>query len=385
VPEQPCSIAKVETFSTFGGVRNWTFVRVETTDGLHGWGEASTELWESTVRAAVDELGRRLIGSDALATEKIWQRANRHGFWRGGVVLGSALAAIDQALWDIKGKYFGVPVYRLLGGPSRDWIETYRHVGIYDPDRLADEARSLVRGGVRTLKTGAWAADSVFSERERVRLAARRLAVLREAVGDEVDILIDSHGRARPDEAVRLIRAAAEFTPRWIEEPIAPESPELVAPVAAEARRAGISLALGERLFSRWEFRHVLEQQLVDIVQPDVCHAGGITELMKISAYADVYRASVAPHNPGGPVSTAASAHVAMAIPNFAILELCIDQPRLSEIATRCWTTDGHRLDVPDAPGLGVELDVDAILDVPAGAISVPSRAFAADGSVMDV
>jgi galactonate dehydratase len=385
VPDHGCRIAKVETFSTFGGVRNWIFVRVETTDGLHGWGEASTELWESSVTAAIDELGRRLLGADALATEQLWQRANRHGFWRGGVILGSALAAIDQALWDIKGKYFGVPVYRLLGGPTRDWVETYRHVGIYDPDRLGAEARKLVAGGVRTLKTGAWVADSVVSERERLRRASRRLAALREAVGEDVDILIDNHGRARPDEAIRLIQAAAEFRPRWIEEPIAPESAELVAPVAAEARKAGISLALGERLFSRWEYRHVLERQLVDVVQPDVCHAGGITELVKIASYADVYRASVAPHNPGGPVSTAASAHIAMAIPNFTILELCIDEPRSSQITTACWSADADRLFVPDIPGLGVELDIDAIRDIPVSEIGVPSRAFGADGSVMDV
>lgn len=380
-----CRIGKIETFATFGGVRNWLFVRVETTDGLHGWGEASTELWEETVEAAIRELGGKLLGSDALATEPLWQRANRHGFWRGGVVLGSALAAIDQALWDIKGKNFGVPVYRLLGGPTREWVETYRHVGIYDADRLADEAKALVSSGVRTLKTGAWAADSVVSERTRLHRAVGRLALLRDAVGDDVDILIDNHGRARPDEAIRLIRAAAEFTPRWIEEPIPPESPELIAPVAAEARRNGISVALGERLFSRWEFRHVLESQLVDIVQPDLCHAGGITEVMKIAAFADVYRASVAPHNPGGPVSTAAAAHVAMAIPNFSILELCLDGPRLAQITTECWTAEGNRLQLSDAPGLGVDLDIDAILDEPAAPISVPSRAYGADGSVSDV
>lgn len=384
MPESTTRIARVQTFTTFGGVRNWTFVRVETTDGLHGWGEASTELWESTVAAAIDELGRRLIGLDALATEQVWQRANRHGFWRGGVVLGSAVAALDQALWDIKGKYFGVPVYKLLGGPSREWVETYRHVGIYDPDQLADAARQLVGEGVRTLKTGAWVADSTAPERERIRRASRRMETLRDAIGEDIDILIDNHGRARPDESIRLIDAIAPFAPRWIEEPIAPEAPELVTHVSEHARRAGISVALGERLFSRWEFRHVLERQLVDIVQPDICHAGGITELVKIAAYADVYRATVAPHNPGGPVSTAASAQVAMAIPNFAILELCLDAG-LDRVATTRWSTHGDRLTVPDLPGLGVELDVDAILDVPAAAIGVPSSAFARDGSVADV
>lgn len=382
--ESGCRIARVETFTTFGGVRNWTFVRVETSDGLHGWGEASTELWEQTVSAAIEELGRRLIGLDALATEQVWQRANRHGFWRGGVILSSAVAAIDQALWDIRGKFFDAPVYQLLGGPTRDWVETYRHVGIYDPDQLADEARALVATGVRTLKTGAWAADSPVPERERLRRAQRRLSTLREAVGDDVDILIDNHGRASRDEAIRLIQVAAETSPAWIEEPVAPEAAELVAPVAAEARRAGISMAFGERLYSRWDFRRVLELQLVDVVQPDICHAGGITELVKIASLADTYRASVAPHNPGGPVSTAASAHLAMAISNFRILELCLDE-RAAAITTVCWTAEADRLRVADAPGLGVELDVDALREVGARPISVPSTAYTRDGCVADI
>ncbi|WP_285115479.1 galactonate dehydratase [Leifsonia sp. fls2-241-R2A-40a] len=383
--ESTTRISAIDTFSTFGGVRNWLFVRVSTSDGLHGWGEASTELWESTVESAVHELGRRLLGADALATEPLWQRANRHGFWRGGVVLTTALSAIDQALWDIRGRFHGVPVYRLLGGPARSWIETYRHVGIYDAEQLADEARALVAAGARTLKTGAWVADSVAPERERLRRAERRLRTLRDAVGDDVEILIDNHGRARPDEAIRLIETAAASRPRWIEEPIPPEAPELVAPVAEAARRHGISVALGERLFSRWEFRPVLERQLVDVVQPDLCHAGGITEVVKIAALAEVYRATVAPHNPAGPVSTAAAAHVGMAIPNFDILELCLDGPRAAEIVDDPWTLDGHRLLVPDRPGLGVDLDVDAILDRPVQPIAVPSEAYAADGSVRDV
>lgn len=378
-------IAEVDVFSTFGGVRNWTFVRVETRSGLHGWGEASTELWERTVEAAIRELGDRLIGFDALAGESIWQRATRHGFWRGGVILSSAVAAIDTALWDIRGKSLDVPVYRLLGGPTREWVPTYRHVGIYDADALADEASRLAESGVTTMKTGAWAADSALPERERIARARGRLAALRAAVGDDVEILIDNHGRARPDEAIRYIDAIAEYRPRWIEEPIAPEQPELIAPVAAAARRHGISLAFGERLFSRGEFRAPLERQLVDIVQPDLCHAGGITEVVKIAALADTYRVDIAPHNPAGPISTAAAAHVAMAVPNFDILELCLDEPRRSDIMRERWEVLPDRLVVPDRPGLGVDLDIDALRAVPAKPISVPREAYRADGSIADV
>lgn len=378
-------IARVDVYSTFGGVRNWTFVRVETRDGVHGWGEASTELWERTIETAVRELADRLIGHDALASEAIWQRAMRHGFWRGGVVLASAVAAIDQALWDIRGKAFGVPVYRLVGGPTRDWVPTYRHVGIYDADALADQARGLVESGVRVLKTGAWVADSILPEPERLALVRRRMRALRDAVGEDVELLVDHHGRARPDEAIRLLHAVAESRPRWVEEPIAPESPELVAPVAEEARRLGISVAFGERLFSRWEFRQVLERQLVDVVQPDLCHAGGITEVLKIASFTDTYRAVVAPHNAAGPVSTAAAAHVAMAIPNFSILEHCPDEPRWSQVVTDPWALHADRIEVPDRPGLGIDLDIEAILAEPVREIRVPREAYSIDGSIADV
>ncbi len=375
----------METFTTFGGARNWVFARVETEGGIHGWGEASTELWEATVATAIRELGARLVGMDAMATEQVWQRATRHGFWRGGVVLGSAVAAIDQALWDIRGKVLGVPVYTLLGGPTRDWVPTYRHVGIYTPDSLAQQGQALVSQGVRTIKTGAWVLDSALPERDRLRKAQERLTALREAVGEEIEILLDHHGRAELDEAIRMLHVAAPFRPRWIEEPTPPERTDLLGPWAREARGLGISVALGERLFSRSEFRPVLQQGLIDVAQPDLCHAGGITEVMKIAAMADTFGVALAPHNPGGPVSTAASAHVAMAVPNRVILELCPDEPRRSEICIEPWQLQPDRLLVPDRPGLGIDLDVDAIKAVPARQIKVPTQAFRHDGSVADI
>jgi len=378
-------ISKVTAYATFGGVRNWIFVRVDTDTGLYGWGEASTEQWDSTVMDAIRSMGSRLIGQDPIATEHNWQRLSRHAFWRGGPILQTALSGLDQALWDIRGKAFGVPVYRLLGGPTREWVKTYRHVGIYQPDALVEEAKAYVDQGIRTLKTGAWVQDSSLTETHRLERVVRRLEDLRGAVGEHVDILVDNHGQSTPDEAIRLIMAIAGVRPLWIEEPIAPEGPELLRHVSTEARRRGISVALGERLFSRWETRQVLEEQLVDILQPDLCHAGGITETMKIASMADVYRCSIAPHNPGGPVSTAAAAHVAMVIPNFSILEYCPDEPRRSEVQMRPWRHSGDKLFVPEVCGLGVELDVDAITNVPTQDIAVPTLAFREDGSVADV
>lgn len=378
-------VSKVSAYATFGGARNWIFVRVDTDTGLHGWGEATTEQWDSTVLDAIQSMGNRLIGQDPIATEYNWQRLTRHAFWRGGAILQTALSGLDQALWDIRGKTLGVPVYRLLGGPTREWIKTYRHVGIYHPDALVAEAETYVTQGIRTLKTGAWVQDSSLTETKRLERVVRRLQDLRSAVGEHVDILVDNHGRSTPDEAIRLIIAIADVRPLWIEEPIAPEGPELLRHVSAEARRHGISIAFGERLFSRWETRQVLEQQLVDILQPDLCHAGGITETMKIASQADVYRCSIAPHNPGGPVSTAAAAHVAMAIPNFSILEYCPDEPRRSQVETQPWQHIGDKLFVPETCGLGVELDLDAITNVPTQDIAVPTLAFREDGSVADV
>ena len=378
-------ISRVRTYTTFGGVRNWIFVRVDTDDGLHGWGEASTELWESSVVAAIEEAGRRVLGLDALATEAVWQHIFRHGFWRGGVILGSALAAIDQALWDIRGKRLGVPVHRLLGGPVRDWVRTYRHVGIYDAGGLVTEARMLRDEGVRIMKTGAWPETSALSEHERTVRYADRLGELRDAVGDDVEILVDNHGRSTPDGAVRLIEAVAPHRPRWVEEPIAPELGDALPSVVAAAQAHGISLALGERAFSRSDLRDPLVRRLVDIVQPDLCHAGGITEVIKIAAFAEPFGARLAPHNPGGPVSTAAAAQVAMAVPNFEVLEFTPDEPRRSQVMIQPWEYDGERLLVPDRPGLGVDLDVEAIQDVGAQPIRVPASAFADDGSVVDI
>lgn len=378
-------ISRIETFATSGGVRNWIFVRVSTDDGLYGWGEASTEFWDDTVVSAVRTLGAKLLGSDALASEDAWQRLFRHGFWRGGAIGSTAIAAIDQALWDIRGKRWGVPVYRLLGGPTREWIRTYRHVGIYRPDDLAIEGAELAAQGVRVMKTGAWVADSVLEPAEQIRRFAERFAALRDAVGDEVELMIDNHGRSRPGDAVRLVHAVAPYRPRWIEEPVGPEAPELVEPVSRAARDHGIDIALGERLFNRWEATGVLGRQLVDVIQPDLCHAGGITEVIKMASLADTFRCGVAPHNPGGPLSTAAAAHVGMAIPNFDILEFTGGDVRWSEVVTEPWQIEPDRLWVPDRPGLGVEIDLDAVAEVPPARISVPGSAFGPDGAVADI
>lgn len=376
-------ISEIQTFVTWGEPRNWVFVKVTTDRDLIGWGEATLEGKETTVQAAIKDLGQGLIDQDPLATEQHWQALYRHGFWRGGVVLNSALAALDQALWDIRGKAWGVPVYRLLGGPTRRRVRLYTHVGIYDPGAMEEEARRDVADGFTAVKTGAWAGDAALPESEAVAAFAERVAHLRRTVGPSVDILIDNHGRSRPAAAVRLLNALQPYHLLWLEEPTQPDDLDALAQVRAAGPR--MDLATGERLYSKWEYRPLLERRLVDVIQPDLCHAGGITECKKIAAMAEAWYVQVAPHSPQGPVSTAAAAHLAMAIPNFAILEFVRSAPFRDRILQEPWPVRDGYLEVPDRPGLGVDLDEAALAANPPRPVGVPRGAWAADGSVADV
>jgi galactonate dehydratase len=374
-------ITELRTYVTWAGLRNWVLVKVVTDSGLYGWGEATLESKEETVRTCVHELGQLLIGEDPLAVEHHWQALYRR-FWRGGVVLNSALAALDQALWDIRGKAWDVPVYRLLGGPTRQRIRLYTHVGMYDAGRMEADARRDVADGFTAIKTGAWVGDSALPETEWIATFANRVKRLREAVGPTADILIDNHGRSRAATAVRLMRALEPHRVLWLEEPTPPGDLEALTRVRAAGPR--MDLATGERLYSKWDFVPVLERRLADVIQPDLCHAGGITECKKIAAMAEASYVQVAPHNPQGPVSTAAAAHLALAIPNFMILEFVRQEPYRDRVLREAWTVrDGH-LEVPELPGLGVDLNEEAIAASPPRKVRM-LVAYNADGSVADV
>ena len=376
-------VREIRTFVTWGAPRNWVLVKVLTDTAMHGWGEATLEGKEETVVACVRELGRALIGQDPLPVEHHWQVLYRHGFWRGGVVLNSALAALDQALWDLRGKAWGVPVYQLLGGPTRQRIRLYTHVGIYNPLELENDARRDIAAGFTAVKTGAWAGDASLPEHEAIAACAERVAHLRSVVGPKIDIMIDNHGRSRPSAAVRLMEALRPFRLLWLEEPTQPDDLEALARVRAAG--PGMDLAAGERLYSKWEYVPLLERRIVDVIQPDICHAGGITEVKKIAAMAEAYYVQVAPHSPQGPVSTAAAAHLALALPNFLVLEYVPSAPYRDRILRECWTVEAGHLEVPDRPGLGIDLDVDALMASPPRPVGVPTGAWNADGSVADV
>lgn len=361
--------------------QNWLFVFVETDAGITGVGEASLEGLERTVDAAVHELGRYLIDQNPQRIVHHWQSMFRHNFWRGGVILNSAMSGMEQALWDIRGKSLDVPVYALLGGPTRDRIRAYTHCHGATPQEAVDAALQIVRNGFTAFKMGV---SNVHAEddREAARLAVQRVAAVREAVGPEIDIMLDNHGRAIPPDAVELMAALEPYQLLFYEEPTPPDNIHVI----ARLRQAGSSvpLATGERLFTKFGFRELLEEQLVDFIQPDICHAGGILEMHAISAMAEAYYVKVAPHNPNGPVATMASIHLAASIPNFLILEQARQTGAWEDIAGQTTTVVDGYFQVPTAPGLGVTLDESAFARHPYRERPYNQR-FGADGSVLDI
>jgi len=368
--------------------QNWHFVKITTDDGIVGVGEASLEGREKTVAAAVDEFSRYLIGEDPGPIEHHWQRLHRHGFWRGGVVLNSAIAGIEQALWDIKGKKLGVPVYELLGGPTRKKVRVYTHAGGPTTEATVERVHELMALGYRAFKLGtalpiqAGGSPGAMDERAIIRRTEEKIRKVREAVGPDVDLMLDNHGRFMPAFAIELMHALQPFNILFLEELVPPENLAALEKVALV--KANVPLATGERLFSKWEFRELIEKQLVDVVQPDICHAGGILELKKIAAMAEAYYIKVAPHNPNGPVATAASLHLAASIPNFLILETAYAEPYRSQVQKYGLTIKDGWIDLPTAPGLGVELDEDVIRAHPY-AVRDYAPMYYPDGSVADI
>ncbi|MBM3187801.1 MAG: galactonate dehydratase [Chloroflexi bacterium] len=375
-------ITAIKTLMAFGGRQSWVFVLVETDAGITGVGEASIEGKERAVAAAVDELARFVVGRDPTCIEQNWQIMYRHGFWRGGVVLNSALSGIEQALWDVCGKELGVPVWRLLGGAARDRIELYTHCGGATPDDLARNAQALAAQGWRGLKTGSVGFERFTSEKQCVQAFEERIRLMRDAVGPDVKIMVDAHGRHTPGQALKMIRAVEPYDLYFFEEPVPPDN------VAAFARLAAgslnVNVATGERLFTKWEYAELLEKQYVDIIQPDVCHDGGILETRKIAAMAEAYYVRVAPHNPNGPVATAASLQLAACLPSFCVLEYAQNQPWRDQVIKKpLEIVDGY-VPLPQEPGLGVELDLEAIAKLPYEPRDYHG-AFWPDGGVADI
>lgn len=347
-------IAKIETYHI---KPRWLFVRVESDDGLVGWGEAIVEGAARTLAALVEELSEFVVGQDPRRIEHIWQTLYRGNFYRGGPHLMSAISGIDQALWDIKGKQLGAPVHELLGGRVRDHVRMYAHSRASETETAVESARRLVRTGFDALKLGITVPFPVQPSPAVIDAELSALMAVRDAVGRDVDLAIDFHGRTSGDAAIALIRGFSDFVPLFIEEPVLPED---AGEMARVRRTTGAVIATGERLFSRWDFRKVIEAGAVSIVQPDLCHAGGISEVRRIASYAEAASVQVAPHNPLGPISLAACLQIAAASPNFLIQE----HPTLPDgsdlghgILREPFIIDQGRVGIPEGPGLGVQVD----------------------------
>ncbi len=370
-PKDNLKITKLETFLV---KPRWLFLKVYTNAGIVGLGEPIVEGRARTCQAAVQEIEPYLIGKDPRRVVHHWQAIYRHAFYRGGPVLTSALSGIDQALWDIKGKALGVPVYELLGGPTRNRVRVYAHA------RTPEQIKKKLAQGFTAFKTGpAKRRPARYVETPaQIAYAAEKFRELRELVGDDIDIGCDFHGAISPATAKLLIKALEPYNPMFIEEPINCQNHDIMAEIA---RGTHLPIATGERVFTKWGFREVLEKRAATILQPDLCHAGGITECRLIAGMAEAYYAAIAPHNPLGPISLAAGVQLAASIPNFLIQE----QVSLGEgyLKQPFKVRDGY-LDLPAGPGLGIELDEDALEDKIGHDWRNPQSYDPDDGSVVD-
>lgn len=371
--KESVKITKLETFLV---KPRWLFLKIHTNVGVTGLGEPITEGRALTCAAAVKEVEPYLIGKDPRAVAHHWQAIYRHAFYRGGPILTSALSGIDQALWDIKGKLLGVPVYELLGGPTRNRIRVYAHA------RTPEQVKAARAQGFTAFKTGPARLNDRFSRpvdnRAYVENVEKHFASLKEIVGKDGDLGIDFHGAIQPGTAKLLMKVLEPYQPYFFEEIINCQNVELMAEMA---KLTHIPIATGERIFTKWGFREILEKGAAVILQPDLCHAGGITEVRLIAGMAEAYYASIAPHNPLGPISLAAGLQIAASIPNF----LCQEQVSLGEgyIKNPFKVRDGY-IDLPTGPGLGIELDEEAMKDKIGHDWKNTESYDADDGSVVD-
>ncbi len=359
-------IVDLKTFKAYFKWRNWLFVKLYTDEGITGVGEATMHGNVRAVEAAIHERKGYLIGRDPMMIERHWQALYRNRRWRGGPVLNSALSGIEQALWDIQGKALDVPVYQLLGGPYRDRVKCYANAwfrGTSSIEERVERALWVVEElGYEAMK---WEplGEGNLTERESVAHAVKEVGAIREAVGEDVDLLIECSERFSPRTAILAAKALEPFKVYFLEEPVGHEN---IAAMAWVNRESPVPIATGERLYNKYQFRELLEAQACDIIQPDLTHVGGIMECKKVAALAEAWYVSVCPHNSGGPVSHAASLALAGCIPNFGILEAFVDEAQFREECTipPLKIVDGY-YDLPKGPGLGVDINEEALAKYP--------------------
>ena len=351
-------IAGIDTYLVYVGSRDLCFVKVRTDEGLYGVGEAYSAGPDEATANVIHYFEEWLLGMDPLDREGIWQKLYLGSRFPGGSVVYSALSGIDHALWDIAGRALNTPVYQLLGGKCRQRIRVYQDPGGDTPEQTAENALRLrERYGFTAFKTNPLPSHMHEMPWPRVlREAESKMATLRSALGDDIEIGLDPHARIlEPIKAIELCQVVAPYRPMFVEEPVRPENVEAMAEVRA---RSSVPIATGEMLYTKWEFRDLLKVRGADIIQPDICVCGGITEMKKIAALAEAEYVTMAPHNPMGPVATAVNAQFAATAPNFLILEYHVDteSPRKDLVQEPYEIVQGY-LQLPDKPGLGIELN----------------------------
>jgi len=376
-------ITGVRTVAVGAGWRNYIYVLIDTDRGVTGLGEASLGGQTNAVLGALKDLEPLLLGADPFRIEHIWQQAYRHAFWHGGVTFISALAGVEVALWDIKGKALGVPISTMLGGLTRDKIRAYANGPRGTaPDELARSAADLVARGFSALKFTPFEATPLLAGRRFINDAVEKTRAVREAVGPDVELMVDGHGRLSPAVAVRAAEALAEFNLMFFEEPCLPEH---AAAMGRIAKKSPIPIATGERLYTRWDHLDLLGSRKIGVLQPDIIQSGGIFEARKIAALAEMHFVSVAPHNPWSWVNTVASLHLDAVIPNFLIQEVIADpEPWKDAVVLNppVMDADGY-FRPPAAPGLGIEFDLQAAKRFPP-VTGRPPAFWHEDGSVAD-
>ena len=359
-------ITEVKSFVVDCFRTNWVFVKIETDEGISGVGEGTLEYKEHALVGAIDHIRSYLLDKDPRQIEKHFHDIYRDAYWRGGAVLMSALSAVEMALWDILGKYLQVPVYQLLGGKVNDDCRIYVNgwfAGAKEPEEFGAKAKEALKKGITAMKWDPFGKSYLQISNKDLDKALRCIQAVRDAVGYEVDLLIEGHGRFDVPTGIRIAKELESFKPMWFEEPVPPNNIEAL---KAVRDKSPVAISAGERLYTRFDYNELFRMRAADYIQPDVSHAGGIMELKKIAATAEAQYIPFAPHNPSGPIANAATLQLAACCPNFCILEIMY-----SDVVWRKDVTDEElvyqngRIVIGDKPGLGIELNEEECLKHP--------------------
>ena len=359
-------IIDVKTFVVDCFRTNWSFVKVYTDEGIDGVGEATLEYKEKALVGAVEHLKDFLVGKDPRNIERLTHDMYRDSYWRCGPVLMSAISAVETALWDILGKSLNVPVYQLLGGRANDKVRIYVNgwfAGAKTPEEFGEKAKIAVQRGVTAMKWDPFGKSYLQISNKDLDTALKCVAAVREAVGNEVDLLIEGHGRFDVPTGIKIAKELEQFKPMFFEEPVPPDN---LSALKAVRDKSPVAISAGERLYNLKQYKDMFEMRAADYIQPDISHAGGIMELKKIAAVADTYYIPFAPHNPSGPVANAATLQVAACCPNFTILEIMYsDVPWRKDVTNEALEYKDGYITIPDKPGIGIEINEEACLAHP--------------------